>query len=207
MLHVHTALQLGNTSTPTRKACTRLAHRLVSSRWNTRSLTYNTRQRIRFNMVGPLKSSTNGGDEGGLSSSYPGKASGAFLSSLFRSKSRDSDKDTESSRQLSDSTPASSAPSLLPSHNGHPSGQGQHASAKPVKSTDSSSHWLLGRKPSEKKKDRPERLKNALFGHGSQSSGHASKEVKGAVKVSRNRDREDNDDVRLASDSIWLNVS
>lgn len=156
-------------------------------------------------MVGPPKNSTNG-DEGGLSSSYPDKASGAFLSSLFRSKSRDSDKDVESSRQPSDPTPASSAPLVLPSHNGHHSGQGQHASAKAVKGTDTSSHWLLGRKPSEKKKDRPERLKNALFGHGSQSSGHASKEVKGAVKVSRNGDREDNDVVRLASDSIWLNV-
>lgn len=160
-------------------------------------------------MVGPLKSSTNGGDEGGLSSSYPGKASGAFLSSLFRSKSRDSDKDVDSTRQSGDVAPASSAPLGLPSHNGHHSGQGQRASAKPVKGTDTSSNWLLGRKPSEKKKDRPERLKNALFGHGSQSSGHASKEVKGAVKVSRNGDREedDDDDVRLASDSIWLNVS
>lgn len=116
--------------------------------------------------------------EGGLSSSYP-KASGAFLSSLFRSRSRDSDSNEDTARSRGDATPASSAPSVIPS-----SSNGSHATSsrqvKPIDKAESgSSNWLLHRKSSEKKKDKPERLKNALFGH----AGHASKEVKGAVKV------------------------
>lgn len=143
-------------------------------------------------MVGPLKNGSNG-EDAGLSSSFPGKSSGAFLSSLFRSKSRDSDKDGDSTRVTgSSSTPGVSAPPVLASNGNHgTSTQHPHnTTAKPVfkgtesSSSSSSSHWLLNRKPSEKKKDRPERLKNALFGHGSGSSSSASKEVKGAVKVS-----------------------
>lgn len=136
-------------------------------------------------MVGLPKSSH--ADEG-LASSYP-KPSGAFLSSLFKSKSRDSDSDSLLS--TSDVTPASSAPGALPGNANGSRSQQQHT--KPVKGNDkaessasSGSNWLLGRRTSEKKKEKPERFKHALFGHNSHATS-ASKEVKGAVKVSDDR--------------------
>lgn len=132
-------------------------------------------------MNGLSKSGT--ADEG-LSSSYP-KSSGAFLSSLFRSKSRDGDSDA--AHKENDVKPGVSAPSALPSNGS--AGSGKQLPIKHVKATDkaessssSSSTWLLNRKSSDKKKDRPERLKNALFGHSHQAS-PLSREVKGAVKV------------------------
>lgn len=128
-------------------------------------------------MVGLSKS---GHADGGLSASYP-KSSGAFLSSLFRSRSRDSDSDVPQSGN--DTDPGTSAPTVLPSYGSTVSSTQQPI--KHVKVTDkaeSSSSWLLNRKPSDKKRDRPERFKNALFGHNHHSS-PLSKEVKGAVKV------------------------
>jgi hypothetical protein len=123
---------------------------------------------------------TSDSSDGMLSSSYPAKTSGAFLSSLFKTRSRDSDRDVDS---VNSSSGAGTPPVLLETL--HVIGTSSAVSQQ-VKGNDkvesATSSWLH-RKPLGKKKEKTERFKTGLFGTTAHAAGQPSKEVKGAVKV------------------------
>lgn len=102
-----------------------------------------------------------------------------MLSNLFRAKSRDSDNGNTSGGLTGSSTPPRVSGDTLEVQT---AGQVSSSFKGDEGKRDIASKWLLHRRASEKKKDKPERAKTSLFGHA--SSDHTRGEVKGAVKVS-----------------------